>query len=214
MRNAIIAGIMLSAFATSMPLFAQTNTDEVAQLKLRVAELEKQVKEISEFLEPIRGQQNIVPNRREALNKRVSRMFEEDRKKYTQEQVIEAENLYRVISQKGGTQEAKDSFDAMMTKFPEINRTGCAMLYMAQRAKGEERAKLLQECIEKHSDCMYGDGVQVGAFARFLMARDCSSKGDDKKAEALNAELKLNYADSIDHAGNLLVEQQAKLAKK
>ena len=47
MRKTIIAGILMSGIAASSPLFAQGNTEDVAQLKQRVAQLEKQVQEIA-----------------------------------------------------------------------------------------------------------------------------------------------------------------------
>ena len=94
----------------------------------------------------------------------------------------------------------------MIRKYPDLNRTGCATLYVAQRSQGEERAKRLQDCIEKFNDCLYGDGVQVGVYARFLLAEDYRTKGDEKKAAELYNEIKAKYAGAIDHSGNLLIE--------
>jgi len=98
------------------------------------------------------------------------------------------------------------SLQKMIKKYPDINRTGCATLYVAQRSEGEERAKYLQDCIEKYGDCFYGDGVQVGVYARFLLAADYKAKGEDEKAAALYNEIKTRYPDAVDHGGNLLVE--------
>ena len=94
----------------------------------------------------------------------------------------------------------------MVQKFPDSNRTGCAVLYLAQMSQGDERAQHLQECMEKYNDCFYGDGVQVGAYARFLLAKDCMSQGDISKAKALINEIKAKYAGATDHNGNLLVD--------
>ena len=63
---------------------------------------------------------------------------------------------------RNGTPEATESLQTMIKKYPDINRTGCATLYVAQKSQGDERAGYLQECIEKFNDCFYGDGVQVG----------------------------------------------------
>lgn len=194
------------AFSSSVP--GQTNTDDVAQLTRRVAQLEKQVQEISQFLEPLRGQQSIISNRRKALQARQEKRLAQDREKYTQEELIEAEKLYSIVSQKGGTPEAAEGFQTLLKKYPDNDRIGCALLYMAQRAHGDERVKQLQECIEKYGDCIYGDGVQVGAFARYLLAKEESSKGDTKAAAALTEEIKNTYPDAIDHGGNLLVDLQ------
>jgi hypothetical protein len=73
-------------------------------------------------------------------------------------------------------------------------------------SKGEDRAKGLQNCIDEYNDCFYGDGVQVGVYARFLLAQDYKSQGDMEKAKALFDEIKSKYADAIDHGGNLLVK--------
>ncbi len=69
-----------------------------------------------------------------------------------------------------------------------------------------ERAQYLQDCIDKYNDCFYGDGVQVGAYARFLLAKDYKSQGDTSKAKALFNEIKANYAGATDHNANLLVD--------
>jgi hypothetical protein len=130
----------------------------------------------------------------------------QDRGKYTQAQLDDAERLYQVANQKWGTPEAKESLQALVRKFPDNNRTGCAVLYLAQMSQGDERAQYLQDCIEKYNDCFYGDGVQVGAYARFLLAKDYKSQGDISKAKALFNEIKAKYVGAIDHQGNLLVD--------
>ena len=130
----------------------------------------------------------------------------QDRGKYTPAQLSDAEQLYQVANQKWGTPEAKESLQTMVQKFPDINRTGCAVLYLAQMSQDYERAQFLQDCIEKYNDCFYGDGVQVGAYARFLLAKDYKSQGDTSKAKALFNEIKAKYAGAIDHNGNLLVD--------
>ena len=213
MRNTIIALLVMSAVATNTPLFAQTNSDEVAQLTKRVAELEKQVKEISQFLEPLKGQQSIISNRREALRKKVQDRFAQDRDKFSLEDVIDSENLFHVFSSKPGTAEATNSFEALLKKYPEYNRTGCAVLYLAQRCQGEERIKYLQQCIDKYADSMYGDGVQVGAFARYLLAKEYALTGDDKKAAVLAGEIKAKYPDAVYHGGSLLLDLQGGISK-
>lgn len=215
MRNKIIVftGIMMSAIAAGSTLLAQTTTNDLTQLTHRVDQLEKQVQEITQFLEPLKGQQSIISNRRAALKERVQNRFELDRDKYTPEQVLEAEKLYDMVSGKPNSPEASQCFETLIKKYPQIDRTGCAALYVAQRAQGDARVKYLQDCIEKYNDCMYGDGVQVGAYARFLLAHEYITKGEDKQAEALYTEIKSAYADAIDHGGNLLVDLQGRITK-
>jgi len=205
MRHALIAGVVIAGLAASTSLFAQSNSDEFAQLKQRVAQLEKQVQEISRLLEPVKAQQ-AMESRRKVLREKFDNKMLQDRQKHTPEQLDEAESLYQVANQKWGSPEAAESLQKMIKKYPDINRTGCAMLYVAQRSQGDERAKYLQDCIEKYNDCFYGDGVQVGAYARFLLTEDYCSKGETQKAQALCNEIKAQYPDAVDHGGRLLVD--------
>lgn len=206
MRNMIMAGILASVMAGSLPVSAQTSADEVAQLEQRVARLEKQVQEISKILEPLKAQL-AREGRQRAFREKFAKRMALDRVRHTPEQLRDAETLYQVANQKWGTPEAKDSLEKMIAKYPDLNRTGCAVLYLAQNSQGAERARYLQDCIEKYNDCRYGDGVQVGVYARFLLAQDYRSQGEEEKAEALDNEIKTRHGDAIDHAGNLLVER-------
>jgi hypothetical protein len=213
MRHGIIAGIIIWGMVSGATATAQTNNAEVAQLEARVAQLEKQVQEISRFLEPLKGQQDTIITRRKALQDTMEKRFAQDRTKYNQDQLFDAEKLFGVVSAKGGTPEAKESLDKLIKDYPDCNRTGCAMLYTAQRAQGEERVKLLNECADKYSDCIYGDAVQVGAFARYILAREYIAKGDEAKADALAAEIKRNFSGAVDHSGNLLLDLQGKVTR-
>jgi DNA repair exonuclease SbcCD ATPase subunit len=191
--------------AAGWPVAAQTNVEEFAQLRQRVTQLEQQVQQISQILEPIKAQQ-ALENRRKALRERFDKKLAQDQEKYSPEQLRDAEKLYQVANQKWGSAEASESLQTMIKKYPDINRTGCAMLYVAQNSQGEERAECLQDCIEKYNDCFYGDGVQVGIYARFLLAGDYQGKGEEQKAAALFNEIKAKYPDAVDHGGKLLVD--------
>lgn len=205
MRNLIITGILMSGIIPTSQLSAQTSGDEVAQLKERVAQLEKQVQEMSQILEPLKAQQ-AAENRRKAFREKFDKKMAQDRARYSAEQLRDAEQLYQVANQKWGSAEASESLQLMIKKYPDINRTGCAILYVAQHSEGDGRVKYLEQCIEKHNDCFYGDGVQVGAYARFLLAENYSNRSEQEKAAALRNEIKTKYPDAIDHGGKLLVE--------
>jgi hypothetical protein len=212
MRNTIVAGIPISGLAASSPLFAQATADESAELRQRVKRLEQQVQQLEQDMKPVRAQQ-AAHDRQAALRKKLNQRLAQDQKKHSPEQLRDAEQLYQVANQKWGSPEANESLQAMVKKYPDINRTGCAMLYLAKKSEGDERAKYLQDCIEKYNDCFYGDGVQVGAFARLLLAQDYKSKGDEEKAAAFYAELKAKYADAVDHRGGLLLDSIAAESK-
>ena len=205
MRNLIMAGLLTSGMAASSPGWAQTSADEVAELRQRVALPEKQVQEMAQLLEPLKAQQ-AAESRRKAFRERFEKKMAQDRDKYTPEQLRDAESLYQVANQKWGTPEAAESLQTMIQKYPDINRTGCATLYVAQKSQGAERARHLQDCIEKFNDCFYGNGVQVGAYARFLLAGDYLRQGQQAKAGALYSEIKARYPDAVDHGGHLLVD--------
>src|SRR6476660_5439854 len=98
MRNPSIALVLMVALAGTAPAFAQTNADEIAQLKQRVAQLEKQVQELSQVVEPLKAQQ-AADKRRKALRVRFEKRMAEDREKYSQEQLREAENLMGIAEQ-------------------------------------------------------------------------------------------------------------------
>ena len=152
--------------------------------------------------------EQLTENRRKAFRGRFEARMKHDQEKYSPEQLLDAENMYRVATQKWGSPEATKSLQTMIRKYPDLNRTGCAALSVAQRYQGQERAKYLQDCVEKYDDCLYSDGVQVGAYARFLLVEDYGSKGEEKKAEALHTEIEAKYADAIDHDGKPLVDNR------
>src|ERR1039457_495535 len=151
MRNTIMAGILMLGMAAGWPVAAQTNVEEFAQLRQRVTQLEQQVQQISQILEPIKAQQ-ALENRRKALRECFDKKLAQDQEKYSPEQWRDAEKRDQGANQKWGSAEASESLQTMIKKYPDINRTGCAMLYVAQRSQGEERAKYLQDCIEKFGD--------------------------------------------------------------
>ncbi len=171
----------------------------IVLLTQNVAQLEKQ-------LQPVIARQ-AMENRQQALRERFTKRMSQDQQKYTRDQLNEAEQLYQAASRKWGTPEAVQGLQSMIKKYPDLDRTGCAVLYLADMSKGDERAGYLQDCIDKYTDCFYGDGVQVGAYARFLLAEDYRSAGEKEKAAALFNEIKANYAEAIDHGGKLLVDR-------
>lgn len=205
MRTSVITIFAVISLLSGSAVSAQQSTDELGQLRERVARLERQVQEMSKLLEPLKAQQAMETRQRD-LRENFDKKMAEDRNKYSAEQLSEAEGLYQVANQKWGSPEAAEGLRKMIEKYPDINRTGCATLYVAQRSQGESREKYLRQCIEKFNDCFYGDGVQVGAYARFLLAQYYISKEDQNKAAALYDEIRTKFSNAIDHGGNLLVD--------
>jgi serine/threonine protein kinase len=130
-----------------------------------------------------------------------------DQKTFSRQELQQIESLYQVANQKWQTQQARDALKALVQKYKKANRTGCAILYLGQMSQGDEKIAYFQQAIADYSDCFYGDGVQVGAYARFLLGQVYLESGSAEKANALFGEIRKDYPDSIDHNGGSLVDQ-------
>ena len=144
--------------------------------------------------------------RQETLHQQFVQRSAQDEGKYTSQQLRDADQLYATANRELGSPESKKIIETMIQKYPGINRTGCAMLILALTSGGDEQTRYLQESIDKYSDCFYGDGVQVGAYARFCLAKYYKSTGETEKAKELFDEIRAKYPDAIDHHGKLLVD--------
>lgn len=183
--------------------------DRLAKVEARLAELEQRVAALPAgqgAAAATGGQADAA--QREKLQQAARARMRRDADKYTLEQIREAEQLYQVANRNWRSPEAKESLRRMIEKYPDLNRTGCAVLYLGQMAEdAAERERLLSQAIEKYSDCYYGNGVQVGGFARLLLGHHYREAGQPDKAKALFEEIRKDYADAIDHRGRPLVAQ-------
>ncbi len=199
----ILLGVGVSLAANSTK---PSPASEIQALQQRVTQLENQVQEMNHLLEPLRKQQQIQ-QRRDTLRTKFEEKIAIDRKKYKDTELREAETLYQVANKNWKSPEAKKSLEEMIQKYPDINRTGCAVLYLAQSSEGDEKVKYLQMAIDKFNDCYYGDGVQVGAYARYLLGWHYQNTGNTTKANTLFYELKTQFPNSVDHSGNFLMDK-------
>lgn len=82
---------------------------------------------------------------------------------------------------------------------------------MAVRRRWEKPGKTqiedLKRAIDEFGDCRYGDGVQVGAYARFALGKLLEKDGKKEEAQKYFNELKTSFPNAIDHSGNLLIER-------
>ena len=145
-------------------------------------------------------------NRAANLRKRFEARLEQDRKTYTQQELKEIESLYQIANSQWNSPEAQESLKKLVDKYAKANRTSCALLYLGQMASGEEKEKYPKKAIDEFSDCWYGDGVQVGAYARFYLANYYQDSGKKTEAAALFNEIRKNYPDAVDHKGRLLAD--------
>lgn len=194
MKKAFILAIILSGSS----LFAETDAEKIADLEKRVSELE-------EIVKPIIAQQNTQAKREILCNKARERM-RIDSKTYSRDELREIESLYQVANKKWGSDEGVKSLEQLISKYKKANRTGCAILYLGQMKRGDEQINYLKQAIDEFSDCYYGDGVQVGAYARFMLAGVYLQKGNKEEAMKLLEEIKTDYPDAIDHRGKSLAD--------
>jgi beta-lactamase regulating signal transducer with metallopeptidase domain len=129
-----------------------------------------------------------------------------DAKIYSKEDLSFIEQLYQKAAKKWGTAEAKEDLKELIEKYPKANRAGCAMLYLGQMSRGKEQIKYLRQAIDNYSDCFYYDGVQVGPYARYYLGWYYLNNGEPGKAEKLFGEIRQEFPDAVDHAGNKLLD--------
>ncbi len=208
MRRAISSIVLVSMLVFSVGVCA---ADEISDLKARVAVLEKRLDDLEKVLKSSPAKTPPEQLRAKQQNKARERM-RRDVGQFSPQELSEIETLYQVANKKWQSQEAQDSLKTLVQKYKKANRTGCAILYLGQMSQGDERIAYLRQAIADYGDCFYGDGVQVGALARFFLGHTYldNAKTDEEsaaKAKALFDEIRKDYPDAVDHSGNSLVEQ-------
>ncbi|MBS0202660.1 MAG: hypothetical protein JSS49_07145 [Planctomycetes bacterium] len=196
------------AFVLSLQGFCLAADDaEIKALRQQVEELKERVKTLEQALAPVMEQQLTAQRVRQQQVKARERMSK-DTEIYSRAQIREIESLYQVANQKWQTEEGKNSLKELIKKYDKANRTGCATLYLGQMSEGAEKEEFLNKAIADFSDCWYGDGVQVGAFARYILADYYRGANQSEKADELFKQLNQQYPDAIDHSGKLLAGPQ------
>jgi hypothetical protein len=197
---------LLVCVLTSTAIGAEPQGDSKEELRDQVQELELRVKTLEELILPMKGE-ILARTRASKLRKHFEERTAQDRKIYSQDELKEISRLYQIANRRWNTPEAKESLKKLIEKYDKANRTGCALLYLGQMTKGEEKEKYLEMAIADFSDCAYGDGVQVGPYARFHLAFYYDSIDRDDDAKKLFDSIRKNYPAAIDHKGNLLVDK-------
>ncbi len=213
--KSLIAALILAL--PIVPVVAEDDTakkaEEVARLRDRVQQLEQRLdkteKELAATARGTADQEEYLERIRDIARSNMERRMMRDSKKYTREQLQEAENLYQRGFEGGWqTDAAKESLKKLVEKFPDVNRAGCAVLHLGETAKGEEQEKYLALAVEKYDNCYYGDGVQVGPLARWILGKHYLDQGKPEKADKLwiapNPESSGIGLESIDHKGRLI----------
>ncbi|NQU11543.1 hypothetical protein HQ590_12180 [bacterium] len=208
-RNLVLGGVLaLLTGATSQLRAEPAPNSELTQLKKQLQRLEKRVSELETVLAPVKDKIQ-TESRREALRNKARERMLQDRKVYNQKQLGEIEELYQVANNKWRSPEAKLSLEKLVDKYAKANRTGCALLYLGQFSEGKDREAHLRAAIANHSDCWYGDGVQVGPYARYYLAHYYHGIGKKAEAARLDQEIREQYPEAIDHRGQPLAGRLA-----
>ena len=211
-KISLVSCLLLLVFTISLA-HATSNKDiseEIAKQKQEITKLQEQnellkemVIKLEKAIEPIAEEHNRNA-RRKALRKRFEERSKADEKIYSQKEIEEAWKIHLKGQNSWGTDKAKRLLKKVIEKYPESNLAGCSALYLGQMSTRQEKEKYLKAAITKYSDCFYGDGVQVGAYATYLLAKYYQEQGKNDEADKLFNDLKEMYPDAIDHRGNLL----------
>ena len=129
-----------------------------------------------------------------ALRAKVAARAKADVDEYGRDGVRAIEMAYRAYSRSKDVD--NEHLRTLIEKYPKANRTGCAVMYAGQRAQGSDDGKWFRLAMEKYADCMYGDGVQVGAYARLYLAGYLEAKGKKDEAKKLRDEILKLYPDA------------------
>lgn len=196
---------------TVMLLAPQVNcwADETGSLEERIHALEDRISALEESLAPV-----IEKARREQLLEsqqlQARERMRRDADHYSRNELREIEKLYQVANKKWRSAEAKQSLQQLVEKYDKANRTGCAILYLGQMTEGKEKVAHLQQAIDQFGDCYYGDGVQVGAYSRYLLGGYYLHNNHPQKAAKLFEELRESFPNAIDHRGKSLLGELPK----
>ena len=194
-------GLLLLTRATPCP--ADDNTLTNGELQQRLQRLEQRVDALEQLVAPMKAQQTAAAHRRQQQQKAAARR-EADRQRYSPEELQTIEQLYASADGNWDALHAAEVLERLRKEFPKANRTGCAMLAFAAASEGKAAIALLQAAMKDYADCYFDDGVQVGAYACYLLVRHHRAHGREETAAKLASILETRYPDAIDHEGRSL----------
>jgi hypothetical protein len=142
----------------------------------------------------------------EELRVAAQERMRQDLTTFSREQLRAIEELYQSANRDLRDPAAKGKLEQLVDKYPASNRTGCAVLYLAQLSEGSEREAYLRRAMRDHADTRYGDGAQVGALARVMLAGFLVNTGRLEEARTLAEETVTLFPGAIDHGGNRIAD--------
>jgi TolA-binding protein len=202
-RNISIKPLLTLVFACSFNMVsAQQDTGKVKELEQTVKELEGRLAKM----------ENRTANMRPTAEARkmmlvARRHIESEKKIFSAEDIEKVEKLYHRAAKKLSENESKPLLDSIVTHYPKFNRAGCAQLYRAQQESGQEKERLLKDCIDRFNTCYYYDGAQVGPLAMLQLAFYYQSVKNESEAHKLFKRLRNKYPNAVGHNGELLTDK-------
>ncbi len=207
----LLAAVLFTCATPAKAQDSQPDKDEqIAELTERVADLERRLTELEEqalpLIEQARNQQ-----RRDNAKAAARIRMRQDRGKYSPEVLGEVEQLYQTANKDWRSPGAVAALEKLVNEYPDLNRTGCAILYLGQMSQGPEKVDYLTQAMNDFPDCYYGDGVNVGAYATYYLAIHHWTEGNYDDAKKLIDKINSEHPDAIDHRGRALTEQLIEL---
>ena len=184
-------------------LLCSTSLADEDILLQRIIALEQRVAELEAQLEPVLEEER-VKNVAEAQRMLARERVMLDGEVLSRLDLNLIEKAYQAGSRDWTTEEAAHAFKLLVEKYPKANRTGCAVLSVAQTKSGAEQIALLEKAIAQHGSSYYLNGVNVGAYARLYLGMRYKKDGQEEQAAKLFKELKTGFPEAVDHKGQLL----------
>lgn len=177
-------------------------SDEAILLQ-RIVALETRIAQLEEKLAPVLEEERVkevAKQQKELARERIMM----DAEFLSRLDLNLIEKAYYTANQDWKSEEAQKALALLTEKYPKANRTGCAVLAMAQVKEGREQIRLLRIAIQDYGTSYYASGVNVGAYARLYLGMRSKKEGDNDAAALLFDELETDYPDAVDHKGQLL----------
>ncbi len=195
-----------SSITPVITLMSDADKDaQIAELTERVAELERRLAELEAKALPLIEAAEAEQRKEKAKSAARERM-RQDRGKYSPEVLGEVEALYQIANKQWRSPAAKEALEKLINEYPDLNRTGCATMYLGQMSQGEERVDYLTKAMTDFGDCYYGNGVNVGAYATYYLACHHWQEGNHEDAQKLIDKINSDHPDAIDHRGRALTD--------
>jgi len=147
------------------------------------------------------------------LHNRFMERRAQDIKRYGETEYQKINEIYQLASRqyRYKSPEALENFKKLISKYPQANRAGCALLSLGEMCPDRPQAEeYLRRAIADYSDCFFGNGVQVGAYARFFLAGYYRQSGKKQEADKLYQEIREKYPDAVTNRGKPLVNELLK----